>query len=241
MTPGFVTGDPEWERRHLRNTITRRASRQSRVARLTGETNQWRLQVHRRVPDGRWFEENVEFFELTCEDVQQVDADRAFEAIAPLLWLRAGGQGRSCTRLGIRRVDGCRMRSASATPSCSTLTVGGRSWRSCRHRVGRVRGERLLLNVHDSVEGAAAGGRGGAAVPRNYLSTFFEIGRLGRGDGSDELRAARLPARGGHRVLGRLGKTLGVAGRAVASHLARCVRQAAHRHRPPRPWRCLIL
>lgn len=38
--------------------------------------------------------ENVEFFELTYEDPSLLAIGRRFEAIAPLLWLRAGGRGR---------------------------------------------------------------------------------------------------------------------------------------------------
>ena len=40
------------------------------------------------------FEENVEFFTMTYEAPRPVAHNRAFEAIAPLLWLRAGSQGR---------------------------------------------------------------------------------------------------------------------------------------------------
>jgi adenine-specific DNA-methyltransferase len=38
-------------------------------------------------------EENVEFMKLTYLDPVDVELDRAFSAVAPLLWLRAGGQG----------------------------------------------------------------------------------------------------------------------------------------------------
>lgn len=37
--------------------------------------------------------ENVEFFELTYEEAETIRVDMAFEAVAPLLWLRAGAQG----------------------------------------------------------------------------------------------------------------------------------------------------
>ena len=40
------------------------------------------------------FEENVEFFTLTYENPALVELDLAFERIAPLLWMRAGSQGR---------------------------------------------------------------------------------------------------------------------------------------------------
>lgn len=39
------------------------------------------------------FEENVEFFDLTYEDPEQVRHDLAFFAVAPLLWMRAGLRG----------------------------------------------------------------------------------------------------------------------------------------------------
>jgi len=39
------------------------------------------------------FEENVEFLTLTYEAPRAVAHNRSFEAIAPLLWLRAGAQG----------------------------------------------------------------------------------------------------------------------------------------------------
>ena len=40
------------------------------------------------------FEENVEFFTVTYEALRPLAHNRAFEAIASLLWLRAGSQGR---------------------------------------------------------------------------------------------------------------------------------------------------
>src|SRR5690606_14923681 len=39
------------------------------------------------------FAENVEFLELTYQDAGRIELDLAFNAIAPLLWLRAGGSG----------------------------------------------------------------------------------------------------------------------------------------------------
>ncbi len=40
------------------------------------------------------FTENVEFFTMTYEEPRAVAHNRAFEAIAPLLWLKAGAEGR---------------------------------------------------------------------------------------------------------------------------------------------------
>ena len=46
------------------------------------------------------FEENAAFFTLTYEAPLSVRHNRAFERIAPMLWLRAGSQGRIITDLG---------------------------------------------------------------------------------------------------------------------------------------------
>src|SRR5205085_2953056 len=54
-------------------------------------TDHYRFRDEFPMRDG--FEENVEFFELTYLDAAQIEVDRAFAAIAPLLWLRAGGRG----------------------------------------------------------------------------------------------------------------------------------------------------
>ena len=45
-------------------------------------------------PMAEGFEENVEFFTMTYEAPRPVAHNRAFHAVAPLLWLRAGSQGR---------------------------------------------------------------------------------------------------------------------------------------------------
>lgn len=39
------------------------------------------------------FDENVEFFELTYQDRNQIGRGKAFEAVSPLLWLKAGARG----------------------------------------------------------------------------------------------------------------------------------------------------
>lgn len=48
-------------------------------------------------PDGSAYSEglaaNVTFADLTYQDPAAVELDLAFESVAPLLWLRAGGQG----------------------------------------------------------------------------------------------------------------------------------------------------
>ncbi|WP_067949619.1 DNA methyltransferase [Agromyces sp. NDB4Y10] len=44
-------------------------------------------------PMAEGFEENVEFFTMTYEAPRRVAHNRSFEAVAPLLWLRAGAEG----------------------------------------------------------------------------------------------------------------------------------------------------
>lgn len=80
---GFKSGDPEWEAEGVFEKVTR--PRVETV--VTG--------VRR---DGSVFseglDENVEFLELTYEDEHLVALGRRFRAVAPLLWMRAGGRGR---------------------------------------------------------------------------------------------------------------------------------------------------
>lgn len=56
-------------------------------------------------PVAEGFEENAAFFTLTYEDPLTVRHDRAFRKIAPMLWLRAGSQGRIISDLGSRGWD----------------------------------------------------------------------------------------------------------------------------------------
>ena len=51
-------------------------------------------------PMSEGFEENAAFFTLTYEAPLSVRHNRAFERIAPMLWMRAGSQGRIITDLG---------------------------------------------------------------------------------------------------------------------------------------------
>ena len=50
-------------------------------------------------PMAEGFEENAEFFTLTYETPVSVSHNRAFERIAPLLWLRAGSRGKRIDKL----------------------------------------------------------------------------------------------------------------------------------------------
>jgi len=50
-------------------------------------------------PMSEGFKENAEFFTLTYETPVSVNHNRAFERVAPLLWLRAGSRGKRIDKL----------------------------------------------------------------------------------------------------------------------------------------------
>lgn len=88
-------GDAEWEQFGICDYITKPRIK----AAITGLTHdghqikgEYKFTDVFPMADG--FEENVEFFTLTYEAPLRVQANRAFERIAPLLWLRAGSRGR---------------------------------------------------------------------------------------------------------------------------------------------------
>jgi adenine-specific DNA-methyltransferase len=91
---GFRPGDPGWESLGIFEHITRPRITAA-VTGLTpeGDPVKGDYRFTDEFPMAEGFEENVEFVELTYQDPDDVELDLAFEAIAPLLWLRAGGLG----------------------------------------------------------------------------------------------------------------------------------------------------
>ena len=98
---GLRPGDPEWEALGICDYVTK-----PRVtAAITGKTPEgepikgdYRFTDEFPMADG--LEENAAFFTLTYETPLSVRHHRAFERIAPLLWLKAGSRGRIITDLG---------------------------------------------------------------------------------------------------------------------------------------------
>lgn len=88
-------GDPEWEKWGICDYITK-----PRIeAAITGKTPEgepikgdYKFTDEFPIADG--FEENAEFFTLTYETPVSVSHSRAFARVAPLLWMRAGSEGR---------------------------------------------------------------------------------------------------------------------------------------------------
>lgn len=88
-------GDPKWEKLGICDYVTKPRLR----AAITGETPdgdpiKGDYKFVDEFPMSEGFEENAAFFTLTYESPWRVSTDRAFAAIAPMLWLRAGSTGR---------------------------------------------------------------------------------------------------------------------------------------------------
>ena len=92
---GLRPGDPGWEAWGICDYITK-----PRVeAAITGKTPNGEpikgdYKFTDEFPMAEGFEENAEFFTLTYQTPVALSHNHAFEQIAPLLWLRAGSQGR---------------------------------------------------------------------------------------------------------------------------------------------------
>lgn len=80
---GHRPGDPEWEAKGVYNYVTK-----PRVETVASGIR----------PDGSTYsdglDQNVEFFTLTYEAPLRVSSNREFAKVGPLLWMRAGSQGR---------------------------------------------------------------------------------------------------------------------------------------------------
>lgn len=97
---GLRPGDAEWEKHGICDYITK-----PRVAAaITGKTpdgkpikGDYKFTDEFPMADG--LEENAEFFTLTYEAKSAVNHNLAYARVAPMLWLRAGAQGRRIDKL----------------------------------------------------------------------------------------------------------------------------------------------
>ncbi len=94
VSRGVLPGDQHWEDVGIFHHVTRPRI----TAAITGVTSDGDLvkgdyKFGDEFPMAEGFEENVEFLELKYLDIEDVELDLAFESVAPLLWLRAGGTG----------------------------------------------------------------------------------------------------------------------------------------------------
>lgn len=92
---GLRPGDPEWERWGICDYITKPRI-QAAITGLdpSGDPIKGQYRFIDEFPIADGFEQNVEFFTLTYEAPLRVSSNREFPKIAPLLWLKAGSQGR---------------------------------------------------------------------------------------------------------------------------------------------------
>lgn len=92
---GLRPGDEEWESAGICERVTKPRLRAAATG-LTPEgtviTDEYKFTDDSPMSEG--FLENIEFFTLTYENEALVEVDQAFERIAPLLWMRAGSEGR---------------------------------------------------------------------------------------------------------------------------------------------------
>lgn len=92
---GLRPGDPDWEGLGICEYITKPRI----AAAITGKTPEGKpIEGDYKFTDefsmAEGFKENAEFFTLTYETPVSVSHNRAFARIAPLLWMRAGSEGR---------------------------------------------------------------------------------------------------------------------------------------------------
>jgi adenine-specific DNA-methyltransferase len=97
---GLRPGDIDWEKWGICDYITK--PRIQTV--ITGKTPESKdidgdYKFNDEFPMAEGFEENAEFFTLTYETPVAVSHNRAFERIAPLLWMRAGSEGKRIQKL----------------------------------------------------------------------------------------------------------------------------------------------
>lgn len=160
---GWRDGDVEWEARGVFEYVTR-----PRIETVTTGTR----------PDGSVFDadglaENVEFLKLTYQDPLAVELDAAFEAVAPLLWLRAGGQG---------PVIETRSANGWAVTERYGILFDPDQWRSFVDALTDTARTVFVVTDSDSVFTGVAGAIPGdvdvVRLYENYLSTFT-INRAG--------------------------------------------------------------
>lgn len=92
---GLRPGDADWEALGICEYVTKPRIRSA----IAGETPGGKrvkgdYKFVDEFPMAEGFEENAAFFTLTYESPWRVSTDRAFAALAPMLWLRAGALGR---------------------------------------------------------------------------------------------------------------------------------------------------
>ncbi|MFJ4759323.1 site-specific DNA-methyltransferase [Kocuria marina] len=98
---GLRPGDSNWETLGICDYVTKpRVTAAITGTTPDGEPIKGDYKFTDEFPMSHGFEENAAFFTLTYEAPLSVHHNRAFERIAPILWMRAGSQGRIIADLG---------------------------------------------------------------------------------------------------------------------------------------------
>ncbi|PWN04253.1 site-specific DNA-methyltransferase [Nocardioides silvaticus] len=92
---GLRPGDEEWDRFGICEWITKPRLKAAITGKTPdGEPVKLDYKFNGEFPMKEGLQENVEFFTLTYEAPLRVSSSREFARVAPLLWMRAGSQGR---------------------------------------------------------------------------------------------------------------------------------------------------
>ena len=103
---GLRPGDPDWEENGICDYITKpRVKAAITGSTPAGEPIKGDYKFTDEFPMSNGLEENAVFYTLTYESALAVTQHRAFERVAPLLWLRAGAQGRRIDSIPFRGWD----------------------------------------------------------------------------------------------------------------------------------------
>lgn len=99
---GLRPGDADWEKQGICDFITKpRVAAAITGKAPDGEPIKGDYKFTDEFPMADGFEENAEFFTLTYEARNAVNHNLAYARIAPMLWLRAGAQGRRIDKLPV--------------------------------------------------------------------------------------------------------------------------------------------
>ncbi|MCG3884709.1 site-specific DNA-methyltransferase [Photobacterium leiognathi] len=110
---GFRPGDADWEKLGICDYITKPRVQaaitgiNSDGEEVSGEYNSGNYKFIDEFPLKEGFRENAEFFTLTYETPLSISHNLAFSKVAPLLWLRAGSQGRRIDEIPPKGWDVC--------------------------------------------------------------------------------------------------------------------------------------
>lgn len=173
---GLRPGDPDWEKWGICEYITKpRIAAAINGVTPDGTIVEGDYKFTDEFPMAEGFEENAEFFTLTYETPVAVSHNRAFERIAPLLWMRAGSEG--------RRIDALPAGGWEVSDTYGLLTNLDKSGPFCA-AVEAAGGIRIAFIVTDddrrfqSVARSLPDGVEPVRLYESYLTNFrFSVGR----------------------------------------------------------------